>query len=127
MPTSSPSGAAWADPGGRRTVALRPTGVAMPGSDPQFITHADWEAIGALLLPLWMVLGAALGVALSFLTAHGIIPSLAASRDIPSRVAALRLPFYGAALAFLAFGLFSVWMLLDRLYIVSDIFWKGAH
>ena len=99
----------------------------MPGSDPLFLTQADWQAIGALLLALWMVLGAALGLGLSLLAAHGIIPSLAASRDIPPRVAALRMPFYGAAIAFLALSLFSVWLVTERLDVVAEIFWKGAH
>jgi hypothetical protein len=37
------------------------------------------------------------------------------------------LPFYAAAAAFLLFGLFSVYLLVQRLDIVSQIFWRGAQ
>lgn len=99
----------------------------MTGPDPQFITQADWKAISELLRPLWMILGAVLGLGFSFLTAHGIIPSLAATRELPSPLAALRVPLYLAAIAFLLFGLFSVTLFVDRLDIIRDIFWRGAQ
>lgn len=98
----------------------------MPGTDPAFITAENWKELSELLYPLWMVLGAVLGLAVSFLMAHGVIPSLSATRDLPSKLATLRMPFYGAAVAFLLFGLFSVFLLINRFGVIAEIFWKGA-
>ena len=99
----------------------------MSGVDPAFITQADWKAVSELLRPIWMILGSGLGLAFSLLLAHGAIPSLATSRDIPQATAArARPPLYPAAAVFLALALFCVTVLIDRLDVVSTIFYRGA-
>ena len=99
----------------------------MSGVDPAFISQADWKSVSQLLIAIWMILGSGLGLAFSMLLAHGMLPSLAASRDIPAATAQrARPPLYGAALVFLLLGLFSVTVLIGRLGTISDIFYRGA-
>ena len=99
----------------------------MSGVDPAYITQADWRSVSQLLVPLWMILGSVLGLGFSMLLAHGALPSLAASRDIPAATARRARPvLYLTAAVFLAAGLFSVALLISRLGTVSDIFYRGA-
>ena len=99
----------------------------MSGLDPHIITQADWKSVSLLLVPLWMIAGSALGLAGSMLLAHGMIPSLAASRDIPPKAAGrARPPLYAAAAVFLVLGLYGVLVLVDRLGAISTIFYRGA-
>ena len=99
----------------------------MSGLDPGFITQADWKSVSLLIVPLWTIAGSALGLAGSMLLAHGMIPSLAASRDIPQRAAGrARPPLYAAAAVFLALGLYGVLIMVDRLDVISTIFYRGA-
>lgn len=96
--------------------------------DPAYITNTDWSAISGLLYSLWMILGGALGFGFSILAAHGLIPSLVATRDMDAtRAIKVRPVLYGISLAFLLFGLYSVWLFISRLGIVSSIFWGGAQ
>ena len=99
----------------------------MSGFDPAYITQADWRSVSQLLVPLWMILGSALGLGFSMLLAQGALPSLAASRDVPAATARpARLALYLAAVVFLATGLFSVALLISRLGTISGIFYHGA-
>ena len=99
----------------------------MSGVDPAYITQADWRSVSQLLVPLWMILGSALGLGFSMLLAHGALPSLAASRDVPAATARRARPvLYLAAVVFLGTGLFSVALLISRLGTISDIFYRGA-
>lgn len=96
--------------------------------DPAFITNTDWSDISKLLYSLWMILGAALGFGFSILAAHGIVPSLVATRDLDAaRAAKVRPVLYGVAGAFLLFGLYSIWLFINRIGIASSIFWNGAQ
>ena len=54
----------------------------MTGPDPAFTTSENWKQVSDLLFALWMILGSALGLGFSILLAHGMIPSMAATRDI---------------------------------------------
>ena len=99
----------------------------MSGVDPAYITETDWASVSQLLVPLWKILGSALGLGFSILLAHGALPSLAASRDIQATTARrARTPLYLAAVVFLGLGLFSVTVLIGRLGTISDIFYRGA-
>ena len=98
----------------------------MSGVDPAYISQADWRSVSQLLVPLWMILGSGLGLGFSILLAHGALPSLAASRDVPAATARRARPvLYLAAAVFLATGLFSVVLLISRLGTVSDIYYRG--
>ena len=99
----------------------------MSGLDPAFITQADWKSMSELLAPLWMIAGSALGLAGSMLLAHGMIPSLAASRDLPPRTAGrARPPLYAAAAVFLVLAVYGVLLLVARLDAITTIFYRGA-
>ena len=100
----------------------------MTGPDPSFITQADWKQLGELLVPLWMILGSVLGFAFTMLLAHGMIPSLAATRDVPAHLAMkARPPLYGAALVFFALLIFSIVLFVNRLDVLTSIFYRGAQ
>lgn len=100
----------------------------MTGPDPAFITSTDWQGISELLAALWMILGSALGIGGSMLLAHGMIPSLVATRDIPANLGQkIRVPMYGAAVVFLGLLLLSVLTFESRLNAVTDIYYRGAQ
>ncbi len=97
-------------------------------TDPIFTTALDWQRIGGLLLTLWWLTGAALGFVGSVLLAHGMVPSLGATRDLPaSTVRLVRPPLYLAAAAFVALGIVSVLAFVDRVEVLKDIFDKGLQ
>ena len=94
--------------------------------DPVFLNATDWQEVGGLLLTLWWLFGSVLGFAGSILMAQGMLPSLGFTRDIPaSAVKTLRPPLYASAGLFLALGIISVLIFLDRLDILTDIFNQG--
>ena len=100
----------------------------MTGPDPTLMTASDWAAAADLLAALWFLLGSALGFGASMLLAHGMIPSLAISRDIPAHVARrIRIPLYAAAILFLLLGLYAISLFVERLDLISDLFYRGAQ
>ncbi|MCY4583398.1 MAG: hypothetical protein OXE50_11485 [Chloroflexi bacterium] len=100
----------------------------MTGPDPSYITASDWAAAADLLAALWFLLGSALGFGASMLLAHGMIPSLAVSRDIPPHVARrIRAPLYAVAVAFLLLGLYAISLFIQRLDFISNLFYAGAQ
>jgi hypothetical protein len=100
----------------------------MTGPDPTFITSADWAAISNLLATLWQILGSAFGFGGSMLLAHGMIPSLVNSRDLPASLGKrVRPPLYAAGAAFLVMGLFSAYLFVDRLDVITGIYYRGAQ
>ena len=95
-------------------------------TDPTFINALDWQRVGGLLLTLWWILASVMGLAGSLLLAHGMVPSLAGTRDIPANAARmLRPPLYLSAAFFLVLLIFSVLVFVDRLPVLGDIFDKG--
>ena len=100
----------------------------MTGPDPAFITQQNWREVSDLLAALWMIFGSALGFGGSMLLAHGMIPSLVNSRDLPREMASrVRPPLYLAAAVFLGLALTSVLLFVDRLDVVTDIYYRGAQ
>jgi len=100
----------------------------MTGPDPAFITTADWKSLSDLLASLWMILGSALGIGGSMLLAHGMIPSLVATRDIPAELGRkVRVPMYGSAVVFLGLLLVSVLTFVGRLDVLTGIYYRGAQ
>ena len=93
-----------------------------------FITQSNWGDLGNLLAALWMIFGSAAGLGGSILMAQGMLPSLAATRDLPAdMVKKARPPLYAASAAFLVLGLYSVTLFVDRLDVITDIFYNGAQ
>ncbi len=91
--------------------------------DPAFITNYNWSEFSKLLIFLWLLLIAAVGFAGSILVAHGLIPSLAASRELPDqRLLKLRPLLYGAAAVFLAGAGVIVRLLVSKADVFEDIY-----
>jgi hypothetical protein len=100
----------------------------MTGPDPAFITSSDWKALSELLAALWLILGSALGFGGSMLMAHGMIPSLVATRDMDAGVGRKARPvLYVAGIAFLALALVSVLTFIGRLDAITNIYYRGAQ
>ena len=100
----------------------------MTGPDPTLITASDWAAAADLLAALWFLLGSALGFGACMLLAHGMIPSLAVSRDIPANVARrIRIPLYAAAVVFLLLAFYAISLFIERLDLISELFYRGAQ
>ena len=100
----------------------------MTGPDPSYITSQNWAGLSDLLAALWLIAGAAIGFGASMLLAHGMFPSLAISRDVPHAVARrIRPALYAAALGFLVMLLFGITLFVDRLGVISAIFYGGAQ
>ena len=84
--------------------------------DPDYITKADWEQIGDLLLYLGAVPILVIGFAFSLLLARAIIPSLADSGHLSRQIYQMRLVFYGASAV--SFSLL-VWVAVNLLDLVK--------
>lgn len=62
--------------------------------DPQYLYREHWDLIGSLLPHLVLFVALVVNMAISFLLAHAIIPSLAMTRDIPEDLHKLRRILY---------------------------------
>lgn len=58
--------------------------------DPAFVDNSIWHDISTMLRFLWVYVLVIIIAAFTFLTAHAIIPSLAGSGLLPTRIARLR-------------------------------------
>ena len=93
------------------------------GVIPEYITSSDWANLSGLLFPLWGLLGAVFGFAGSMLLAHGVIPSLAANRDLPDpRLVKLRPPLYLSAALSLLLAMLMVVVIFDRVGVLGEFF-----
>ena len=93
------------------------------GDIPKFVTTSDWAALSGLLIPFWFLVIVVVGFAGSMLLAHGMIPSLANTRELPDpRIAKLRPLLYLSAAGFLVLIVITVAIIASRLGIISDIF-----
>ena len=91
--------------------------------DPAFVTHYNWSEFSKLLIFLWLLVVAVVGFAGSVLAAHGLIPSLAASRDLPDqRLLKLRRPLYGAAAFFVIGAGVIVRLLVSKADVIEDFY-----
>ena len=91
--------------------------------DPAYITNYNRSEISKLLIFVWLLLIAAVGVAGSMLVAHGLIPSLAASRELPDqRLLKLRPLLYSAAAVFLIGAGVIVRLLVSKADVFEDIY-----
>ena len=84
--------------------------------DPDYITKADWEQIGDLLLYLGAVPILVIGFAFSLLLARAIIPSLVDSGHLSRQIYQMRLVCYGASAV--SFSLL-VWVAVNLLDLVK--------
>ena len=90
---------------------------------PRFMTSADWAAVSGLLFPFWVLFVAVVGFAGSILLAHGMIPSLAMSRELPTpALTRLRPPLYTLAILCLLLAVTMVVAIVQRIGIMSSVF-----
>lgn len=100
----------------------------MPVTSPEFITRADWASISGALIPLWLLVFSVLGMAFSFLAAHGLLVSLRNTRHVPAGLAArLRPPLYVASVVFFGCALASAYLFVSRLDIIQTIYDRGPR
>lgn len=112
-------------PGG---AALNAHDRSMAETELAFITTEHWSDISRLLAALWMILGSALGLGGSILLAHGMVPSLVASRDLPDdKSNPIRLALYGFSAVFLAVGIYSVVLFVSRFDVILSLYNRGAQ
>ena len=94
----------------------------MPEVDPAAINAAQWGEIGTWMHWLWAYFFCIVILALNFLTAHAVIPSLVSSGHLPQKFLKMRLPLYLGTVAFLGLAmLFLTWTvnnsrLLENVY-----------
>lgn len=90
---------------------------------PRLMTSTDWAAISGLLIPFWVLFVAVIGFAGSMLLAHGMIPSLAMSRELPTpALTRLRPPLYTVALLCFLLAVTMVVAIVQRIGILSSVF-----
>ena len=82
--------------------------------DPSFVTTEVWHDISVMLRFLWIYLLLIIGFATLFLTAHAVIPSLASSRQVSSKITKLRPILY-----LMAFGTLLLAILMFVLTFVN--------
>jgi hypothetical protein len=93
------------------------------GDIPKFVTTSDWAALSGLLIPFGVLVVLVFGLAGSMLFAHGLIPSLAGTRELPDpRLAKLRPLLYLSAAGFLVLIVITVAIIFSRLGVINDIF-----
>jgi hypothetical protein len=91
--------------------------------DPSYITHANWADLGNLLVFLWLLVVVVIGFAGSTLLAHGIIPSLAASGDLPDqRLLKLRPLLYAGAFILLVLVGVLMGLIIPQVDVLGDIY-----
>ncbi|MYD37147.1 MAG: hypothetical protein F4X20_09155 [Dehalococcoidia bacterium] len=92
--------------------------------DPQSLTAADWEQIETTLVYLWLLWLSVIGMALSLLVAHAIIPSLATTGHVGPRVERVRPIFYFAAALAAAIAIFAFVGFLTESDVLRTIYTK---
>lgn len=75
--------------------------------DPQLLETARWELIGVALRHLVLFVAFMVTMALSFLLAHGIIPSLITNDELPLQAGKFRPLFYAASAVSLTLMVFN--------------------
>ncbi len=91
--------------------------------DPSYITHSNWADIGNLLIFIWLGVVVVVGFAGSVLLAHAVIPSLAASGELPDpRLLKLRPLLYGGAGMLLVLAVVLIALLVPQADVLGDIY-----
>ena len=94
----------------------------MPEVDPGAVGAENWADIGDWLHWLWAYFFAIVILALTFLTAHAIIPSLVASGHLPDQFNKLRQPMYLGVATFIGLAiLFMVWT-VDNSHLLEKVY-----
>jgi hypothetical protein len=81
-----------------------------------------WDEIDTGLIYFWFALLMMVAMAVSFLLAHAIIPSLVGTRDLPQGFARLRPVFYASTVIFLLLALFLYYTTWQTISVYLDIY-----
>ncbi len=81
-----------------------------------------WDEIGTGLIYFWGALFMVVAMAVSFLLAHAIIPSLVGTRDLPQGFARLRPVFYVSAVVSLLLALFLYYTTWETISVYLEIY-----
>ena len=86
--------------------------------DPRFLYAEHWNQISLLLLHLFLFVGLVINTALSFLVAHGVIPSLVRNALATTDTLSLRPILYGV---FVVSGLMAAFAFSRAIYLIVDV------
>ncbi|MBI4340066.1 MAG: hypothetical protein HY680_08965 [Chloroflexi bacterium] len=89
--------------------------------DPSYLTTDMWHDLSTVLRFLWLYVFLILGFVTTFLTAHAIIPSLAASGHLSEKIARLRAFVYLMAFGILAMAVASFLLMFINLDVVVRV------
>jgi hypothetical protein len=76
--------------------------------DPLILGPEQWAQIDRALVYLFLFVGLAVNTGLSFLLGHAVIPSLAASADVPAALQSFRRVLYPVSLVSLLLTLYAL-------------------
>ena len=94
----------------------------MPHVDPESITAFDWSEIGNWLHWLWAYFFVIVALAFTFITAHSIIPSLVATKQLPRKFMKLRPPMYLAVVGLIGLAVFLMIETVENTHLLEG-FW----
>jgi hypothetical protein len=86
--------------------------------DPRFLFPEHWSRLSLLLLYLFLFVGLVINTALSFLVAHGIIPSLVRNALATSETLPLRPILYGV---FAISGLMAAFAFAQAIRLIVEV------
>lgn len=89
--------------------------------DPSYLTTDIWHGLSVALRFMWLYVFLILGFVTNFLIAHAVIPSLASSHQVSSKVVRLRAMIYIFAFSILALAIAAFLGMLFNLHVVGKV------
>jgi hypothetical protein len=91
--------------------------------DPQYLNREQWDLIGTLLPHFALFVALMVNMAISFLLAHAIIPSLVMTHEIPADVDSLRRILYPISALSFVLAAFALGRTIYLMVIVAQYFY----
>jgi hypothetical protein len=91
--------------------------------DPQYLYKEQWDVLTTALPHLALFVAFMVNMAISFLLAHAVIPSLSLTRDIPDEVRMLRNILYPISAVSFALAAFSLGRAIYLFVVVIQYFY----
>jgi hypothetical protein len=88
---------------------------------PANVTAEQYEQIRQALIWFWAFLGLVVAFAANLLVAYAIIPSLISTRDLPTRVGAIRPVLFALAAIFLLAALYAFVNIVNGVQVLYEI------
>jgi hypothetical protein len=89
---------------------------------PERLTAGSWNDVTTMLIWLWCFVGSMIMFAGNLLLAHGIIPSLTSSRDLPMRYNSFRPVLFAVSGLFLILAIVCFVSFVVNLQNIYDIY-----